>query len=139
MRYRYQCSITGYKNSYISNDTEIICQLPETLQCEYPGYMTHRSGLSKTLGDLYRPCVQNSVGAKRFHKIIREIHYLKHARLHLQYIQDICRRFLQPTIADVIQNQKKITPFFSFNVRSKYAGHVPSPQYFCSYTAFMEK
>ncbi|KAG2223871.1 hypothetical protein INT45_012744 [Circinella minor] len=108
MGYHYQCSTAGFKKSCISNDTEIIRQLPETLQCEYTRYMTHRSRLSKTVGDLYRPYVQNSVGAKRF--------------------------------PDIIQNQQKITPFSSFNDRSKYAGHVLSPQYFCSfYTPFIRE
>ena len=36
----------------LPNNENIIRQLPKFLQCQYPGYMTHRSEVSKTVGDL---------------------------------------------------------------------------------------
>ena len=131
MGYRYYCA--KCKKSFVSHDSEIIRQLPEMLQCEYPGYMTHRSGLSKPVGDLYRSCVQNSVGPKRFSKILREMHMLKYSRRRLQYLQAIFFRRKYPTL-----EQKPIVSFSQFDDRLKYAGHLSSPQYLRSfYTSFI--
>ncbi|KAG2220742.1 hypothetical protein INT45_007354 [Circinella minor] len=138
MGYRYECKDKNCSATFISNDARIIRQLPKVLQCEYPGYMTHREGLSKTVGDLYRQCVQNSVGPKRFHNILRELHRLTYARRYLQYLQAVfIRQQQQPTLRQHLFKEEIIS-FSTFDDRSKYAGHVPSPQYLRSfYTAYI--
>ncbi|KAG2219719.1 hypothetical protein INT45_006051, partial [Circinella minor] len=138
MGYRYECKDKNCSAIFISNDARIIRQLPKVLQCEYPGYMTHQGGLSKTVGDLYRLCVQNSVGPKRFHNILRELHRLTYARRYLQYLQAVfIRQQQQPTLRQHLFKEEIIS-FSTFDDRSKYAGHVPSPQYLRSfYTAYL--
>jgi hypothetical protein len=54
--------------------TRLIRQLPKFLQAQYPAYLIHSGGVSKSLGDLLRSCIQNSVGPKRFQGILRELH-----------------------------------------------------------------
>ena len=60
--------------------------------------MTHRSGISAVVGDLSRPCMQNSVGPKRFQKILRELHKLKHAGSEFQYLNAAIFRGENPEI-----------------------------------------
>ncbi|KAI9488288.1 hypothetical protein BDB00DRAFT_877589 [Zychaea mexicana] len=137
MGMRYECTKKECGATIISNDPDIIRQLPYMLQCEYPGYMTHRCGLAKTVGDLYRPCVQNSVGPKRFQKILREMHWLKYSRRKFQYYQAVLFRRLNPTVSQT-GNNNDAKRFSDFNDQSKYAGRIPSPQYFRTfYTVFI--
>ncbi|KAI9473378.1 hypothetical protein BDB00DRAFT_879759 [Zychaea mexicana] len=132
-----------------SNDEEIIRQLSEILQCEYPAYMTHRNGLFKAVGDLYRSYVQYSVGPKRFSKILRGMHMLKYAKLRLQYLQAIGFRRSHPSVKQMMLNAANIVPssssssvisFSEFADRTKYTGHVFSAQYLrVFYTAFIRE
>ena len=149
MGYRYECTDSAKHETkkirtYMSTDGKIIRQLPEYLQSQFPAYLTAKSGLSKTVGDLYRLCIQNSVGPKRFQKILRVLHQLKHSRLELQYLQAAISRKSDPTLKKVFTNSKthqrkdKIVPFSKFDDRSKYAGHFPSAQYLrLFYTAYI--
>ena len=61
-------------------------QLPVQLQAEFPAYLSHRGAVSKQVGDLLRPCIQNSMGPERISKVLRELHTLKHDRSELQYL-----------------------------------------------------
>lgn len=59
---------------------------PWTYQMEVPTIFTFRVAASKTVADLLRPCMQNTIGPKRFEKILRELNHLHHDRLELQYL-----------------------------------------------------
>ena len=83
---RFECKSERCSFSSVANGEQIIRQLPKFLQRQYPGYMTHRSEISKTVGDILRPCMQNSVGPTRFQKVLRELHELKHARSEFQLL-----------------------------------------------------
>ncbi|KAG2216108.1 hypothetical protein INT45_001912 [Circinella minor] len=99
-------------------------------------------GVSKTVGDLLRPCMQNSVGPKRFQKILRELHKLKHARSEFQYLNAAMFRIESPTIDQYfISNSNNVLCSFSdFDDKNGYDGFIPSPQYFHSfYTSYTEE
>lgn len=99
MTSRYICSIKEYHllKSENGSDNEavkkysvhnfngyhdgIIKQLPEKFQIAFPAVLTHKFGLSKTLLNLLRPLVQNSVGPSRFSKILQELHMLRYDTL----------------------------------------------------------
>ena len=137
---RLECKNERCSFSSVANGEQIIHQLPKFLQCQYPGYMTHRSGISKIVGDLLRPCMQNSVGPKRFQKILRELHKLKHARSEFQYLNAAIFRGGNPAISQYFTNYNVIRAFSDFDDKNGYGGFIPSPQYFRSfYTSYTEE
>ncbi|CEP13325.1 hypothetical protein [Parasitella parasitica] len=107
---------------------------------EFPAILTANCGVSKTVADLLRPCMQNSVGPQRFQKILREIHTLRHDRLELQYLISAYSRKHGIAAQLNISIQPNIQPFSSFDDQNLYAGYVPTGTYFRTlYTAIIEK
>ncbi|KAL9539173.1 hypothetical protein MBANPS3_010416 [Mucor bainieri] len=97
-----------------------------------------RRGVSKAVADIYRPCIQNSVGPERFQRILREQHHLKHDRLELQYL---IRKVGQRNAAFENSGYKydPVKPFPPFDDKNTYAGYVPSAAYFRTlYTSIIE-
>ena len=124
-----ECKSERCSFSSVANGEQIIPQLPKFLRCQYPGYMIHRNGISKIVGDLLRPCMQNSVGPQ---KVLRELHKLKHARSEFRY--------LNATIRQYFTNHNVIRTFSDFDDKNAYGGFIPSPQYFRSfYTSYIEE
>ena len=135
----YKCNNKHCKKSYSGHDSRIIRQLPLHLQQEFPAYLTHRSGISKDLGDVFRPAIQNSVGPRRFQKILRELQKLTHARLEFQYLNYINSRRANPTMQETI-NPPKFKEFSSYNDKDGYAGYTPTAQYLrVLYTAMINE
>ncbi|KAK4510790.1 uncharacterized protein ATC70_005223 [Mucor velutinosus] len=80
---RYECTVTGckkpgFEDSWQSHDPIIMRQLPQELQMEFPAVLTSKEGVSKTVANLLRPCMQSSMGTQRFQKLLRELHVLRH-------------------------------------------------------------
>ncbi|KAL9536765.1 hypothetical protein MBANPS3_012383, partial [Mucor bainieri] len=138
MSLRYRCSMQNCKKKYNAHDDQIIEQLPMELQMEFPAVLTHRAGVSKAVANLYRPCIQNSVGPERFQKIIREQHHLKHDRLELQYLlAKVNQR--NSAFENSGFNFPPVEPFSNFDDPKGYAGYVPSGGYFRTlYTSLIE-
>lgn len=135
MSMRYQCKNRTCGVTINGHDRRIIENLPQHLQMEFPAILTHKSGVSKVVADLLRPCVQNSLGPTCFAKMLRELHMLEHDRRELQYLSTIKYRRTHPTVADMFEQQPRrqsvtYPSFSTFNDRQGYAGHVPSAQYF---------
>lgn len=138
MSLRYRCSNKKCGKSFNAHDHQIIQQPPLELQMEFPAVLTHRGGISKSIADLYRPCIQNSVGPERFQKIIRELHHLQHDRLELQYL---LRKFSERNSSFSAHGFifSPVVPFSLFGDQSSYAGYVPSSAYFRTiYTSIIE-
>jgi hypothetical protein len=113
----------------MAHDAKIVQRLPMDLQMEFPAILTHKAAISKTVADLLRPCVQNSVGPERFQKIISELHFKMHDRLELQYL--IFEYQKRSGIGKHLPNS--LPPpqtFSSFKDQNQYAGYVPSGVYF---------
>ncbi|CEP08288.1 hypothetical protein [Parasitella parasitica] len=62
MSTRYRCSSKTCPTTLNAHNHEIIEQLPLELQMEFPAILTANFCVSKTVADLLRPCMQNSVG-----------------------------------------------------------------------------
>src|ERR1700741_5298699 len=78
MAMRYRCKNKTCSKTLNGYDSQILRQLPLRLQAEFPAYFTHKSAVSKKVGDLLRICMQNATGPQRFAKILREIHKMRH-------------------------------------------------------------
>ncbi|KAG2192557.1 hypothetical protein INT47_012781 [Mucor saturninus] len=141
MSYRYACS--SCKVTFNAHDPKLMVQLPIELQEAFPAIITHKGAVSREVADLLRPCVQNSVGPKRFSKIIRELHMLEHDRLELIYLTNILKKKKKEAegVGAFFKSAPTIyAPFSSFDDQSGYAGYVPTPVYFRTlYTSIIEK
>ncbi|KAG2208408.1 hypothetical protein INT45_006300 [Circinella minor] len=91
MSSRYRCTNKSCKTSLNAHDNRIMEQLPLHLQAEFPAYLTHRSAVSKHLGDLLRIVMQNGMGVHQLQRALREFHTLRYARLHFQYLNSAHR------------------------------------------------
>ena len=128
------------KKTINAHDQQILCQLPLHLRIAFPAYLTHKAGISKALGDVIPPCVQNSVGPKRFAKILRELHTLRHARLEYQYLCAIKLRQQQAQRTLDSFYTPALRPFSSFGDKQGYAGYVPSATYLLKvYTSMIDE
>ena len=102
--------------------------------------MAHRSGISTVVSDIFGPCMQNSVGPKRFQKVLRELHKLKHARSEFQYLNAAIFRGENPEINQYFANHNVIRAFSDFDDKNGYGGFIPSSQYFRPfYTSYTEE
>jgi hypothetical protein len=128
MSYRYRCSSARCTYSVDGSDKYILKLLPLELQSEFPAYLTHRSGVSKRLGDLLRSLVQNSVGPQRVAKILQELHTLKHDRMELQYLSSaLSRQCKRQRERQLTLTRDVVKPFSPFADKQRYGGHTPSP------------
>ena len=142
MSSRYRCTNKSCKTSLNAHDNRIMEQLPSHLQAEFPAYLTHRSAVSKHLGDLLRIVMQNGMGVHRLQRALREFHTLRHARLHLQYLNSLVHRQNYPTFHDIPRGNNPIIykRFSNFKDPEGYAGYVPSTGYLrLVYTALIDQ
>ncbi|KAG2191881.1 hypothetical protein INT47_006472 [Mucor saturninus] len=102
---------------------------------EFPAVSTYKGGVSKTVRDLLRPCIQNSVGPKRFPKILFELDHIRHDCLELQYLISTFRKK-----NGVARYFSRSSPelFSLFENQNQYADYVPTETYFRTlYTAMI--
>lgn len=123
---KYECA---GKPSHESNgyDKDIISQLPEHLQDEFPAILTHRSGISKKLAKIQRILIQNSIGPSKLSKILRELHVLKFDNLQHQYLRAALYYKSNTNLTRGVSND--IQDFCKFDDPNGYAGHVPSANF----------
>ncbi|KAI8146397.1 hypothetical protein BJV82DRAFT_601610 [Fennellomyces sp. T-0311] len=124
---RYRCS--KCPKSFSAHEEKILSSLPFHIQSIFPAYLTHKSGISKALFDLMRPCYQNALGPERLHNLLYELHTLKHSRLELDYLNTIAFRLSNPQIQDNFASNVSHIPFSTFDDPKGYAGFVPSATY----------
>ncbi|KAG2217078.1 hypothetical protein INT45_013105 [Circinella minor] len=128
MSMTYICTNKHCKKTLSAHNKGTIRQLPLYLQQEFPVYFTHRTGVSKDVGDVFRPYVQNALGPKRFQKVLQELQRLTHARLEFQYLNYINSRCTSPTLEEII-NPPTFQTFSPYEDKDGYAGYIPSGQY----------
>ena len=126
MSMRYRCLSDSCRKTINGHDVSLIQQLPLELQMEFPAILTHKSGVSKSLADLLRPCLQNSVGPERFQHILLELHHLRHDRIELQYLLSALRKSSGIAKHLNVSGPKVFSPFED---QSGYAGYVPTSTY----------
>lgn len=121
----------NFAKSFKGHDPRLLEQLPLDMQAEFPAHMSHRRAISKSVGNLLRPDVQNALGLKRFARVLEELHHLRHDSLELQYYNATLnkKRNSQLTLFDLQNSRSQYSPFSAFNDRQGYAGFGPSAAY----------
>lgn len=138
MSMRYQRRNKNCSKSMNSHEPRIMRQLPDHLRAEFPAQITHRGGLSKAVTNVMMLLVQNSVGPKRFARILGELHILRHDHLELQYLNAYIQHQPHPTMFNFGRGQTFI-PFSKFRDPLRYAGFIPSAKYLrLSYNAVID-
>ncbi|KAJ7906865.1 hypothetical protein B0H13DRAFT_1480542, partial [Mycena leptocephala] len=78
MTKRVQCSTAGNGcgKSWNLYDPKIMEQLDPGLAASFPAFLTHRSGIDKSVMTLIRAGMANSMNSNSWAKVLRELHHL---------------------------------------------------------------
>lgn len=68
---------------------ELIESLPASLQYEFPGTISHKSGHSDSVGTILRVANQHKMGPTGVQALLFEAHTLKYSKIYLQYLEMI--------------------------------------------------
>ena len=90
----------------------------------FPAFLTHRSGIDKTLMTLIRAGMANRVSSNAWSQILRELHVREHDLRELQYLDTIQKHRKQPG-----NMSNAYLPFSEFEDQQGYAGFYPSCWY----------
>jgi len=94
-------------------DPVILDQLDPTLVAEFPAYLTHRSGIDKTLMTLIHAGVAHRLSSSAWSKVLREIHVHEHDLRELKYLQAIQKDIkLKKSLGYAMQSYQ---PFSNFD------------------------
>jgi hypothetical protein len=139
MTQRIQCAARtgGCGKSWNLYDSVILEQMEQGLAAAFPAFLTHRSGIDKTLMTLIRAGVSKRVSASAWSDILREHSVRKHDLLELQYLHAIHWQKEQAAALNIAENV--YVPFSQFEDKNGYAGFYPSRWYINTvYMDYME-
>lgn len=130
--YRYRC--TFCRNPLSNNPTVTFCswdkrlldRLPAALAEEFPAYLTHRSGISKSVFNVLRSCLQSGMGTKQFSNTLRISHLLSYDALRLQYLSAVLER---KSISKFLNRSFQNFPPFDDTSKTGYSGFISSSQW----------
>ena len=132
---RVECSQKsgGCGKSWNLCDPMIMEQLDPGLAACFPAFLTHRSGIDKTIITLIRAGMAHSLSSNAWSKILRELHLREHDLRELTYLYAIQKE-------ESKHNVPKAYPLFSkFEDKSGYAGLAPHRSYITTlYIDFIE-
>ena len=107
------------------------------LAAAFPAFLTHRSGIDKTLVTLIRAGMAHRVSSSAWGDILRELNVRRHDLRELDYLHAIYKEKKQASLLNI--PEKKYTPFSSFEDKDGYAGFSPSRWYISAvYMDYME-
>ncbi|KAJ7744870.1 hypothetical protein B0H16DRAFT_1693088 [Mycena metata] len=119
------------KKSCSLYEDKILAQLPQDLANEFPAFLTHRSGIDKTLVTLIRSGIAQGTTAHGWERILRELHVRNRDLAEQEYLHALKN-------CPVSQLPAPLVPFSSFGDKEAYAGFAPSRWYINSvYTDYM--
>ncbi|KAJ7213263.1 hypothetical protein C8J57DRAFT_1602153 [Mycena rebaudengoi] len=103
-------------------DEKILEQLPSHLRSEFPAFLTHRSGIDKTLMTLVRSTIAAGLTPNAWERVLRELHVHNRDLAELSYLHALkaCAPASLPS---------PLIPFSMFSDRDGYAGFSPSRWY----------
>ncbi|KAJ7247258.1 hypothetical protein C8J57DRAFT_1523038 [Mycena rebaudengoi] len=103
-------------------DEKILEQLPSHLRSEFPAFLTHRSGIDKTLMTLVRSTIAAGLTPNAWERVLRELHVRNRDLAELSYLHALkaCAPASLPS---------PLIPFSMFSDRDGYAGFSPSRWY----------
>ncbi|KAJ7161523.1 hypothetical protein C8R43DRAFT_947710 [Mycena crocata] len=115
MTKRVQCATAGNGcgKSWNLYDPKIMEQLDPGLAAAFPAFLTHRSGIDKTLMTLIRAGMANSINSNSWAKVLRELHVREKDLRELQYLYAVTKK------REGIKHPTKLyQPFSDFEDRS---------------------
>ncbi|KAJ7719511.1 hypothetical protein B0H16DRAFT_1897139 [Mycena metata] len=119
------------KKSCSLYEDKILAQLPQDLANEFPAFLTHRSGIDKTLVTLIRSGIAQGTTAHGWERILRELHVRNRDLAEQEYLHALKN-------CPASQLPVPLVPFSSFGDKEAYAGFAPSRWYINSvYTDYM--
>lgn len=130
MTQRIQCRKyggSGCGKSYNLYDPLILDQLDPGLVAEFPAFLTHRSGIDKTVMSLIRAGIAHRLSSSAWSKILRELHMRNHDLREIKYLYAIQRD--QKLCESIGAEAKLYQPFSAFNDKTAYNGFSPSKKY----------
>ena len=141
MTQRIQCKATGSSDgcgkSVNLYDPLVLDQLEPGLAASFPAFLTHRSGIDKTLLTMIRAGIAHRLSASSWSKIMCELHVREHDICELQYLHAIYKEKKLAAQLDVAE--KSYIPFSEFKDKDGYAGFYPSRWYINNvYMDYME-
>ncbi|KAJ7174303.1 hypothetical protein C8R46DRAFT_88386 [Mycena filopes] len=133
---RVQCASAGNGcgKSWNLYDSKIMEQLDPGLSAAFPAFLTHRSGVDKTVMTLIRAGMANSMNSNSWAKVLRELHFREKDLRELNYLYAVMTEQAKGNHA-----VKVYEPFSDFEDRSKYAGFTPHRTYITAiYVDYMD-
>jgi len=116
----------------------IMEQLSPGLAAAFPAFLTHRSGIDKTLMTLIRAGIAHRVSSSAWSKILRELHVRQHDLQELNYLHAI-HKDKKRQCALGVEDEQSYEPFSEFHDKEGYAGFYPSRWYINTvYMEYME-
>jgi hypothetical protein len=141
MTQHIQCKATGSSDgcgkSMNLYDPSILDQLEPGLAASFPAFLTHRSGIDKTLLTMIRLGIAHCLSASSWSKIMCELNVCEHDICEVQYLYAIQKEKKMAAQFDIAE--KSYIPFSEFKDKDGYAGFYPSCWYINNvYMDYME-
>ncbi|KAJ7918928.1 hypothetical protein B0H13DRAFT_1868910 [Mycena leptocephala] len=107
------------KKSCSMYNHNVLKQLPPLLRSQFPAFLTHRSGIDKSVMTLIRSTIAHGLTPNGWEHVFRELHVRKRDLAERAYLYALNARApnKRPT---------RLTPFSSFSDKNGYAGFSPS-------------
>jgi hypothetical protein len=139
MTQRVHCLATngGCGKSWNLYDPIIMEQLDPGLASQFPAFLTHRSGVDKTVMALIRAGMAHSLNSSAWSNIFQELHVREHDLQELDYLHAIHAENKKREAHNIVE--KAYEPFSAFKDKTGYAGFYPSKWYINTvYMDYME-
>src|SRR6202050_1787484 len=119
-------------------DPVIMDQLPPGLSAAFPAFLTHQSGMDKTLMTLIRAGIAYQMSSSVWSSVLRELHVREHDLQELNYLHALSVAKKQEQALNV-EGVRAYEPFSDFHDKNGYAGFYPSRWYINTvYMDYME-
>ena len=119
----HDCKDTpGRQSTFHGYNPKSMERLPRCIALHFPAFLTRKLGMDKSLIDLMRPSMDSGMKINAFQGMIAELHAKEHLRLAILHEWEGVGK---------IQCDQKLKELFSpFDDESRYAGYVPSANWF---------
>ena len=121
-----RCDINAGNYTFMAWHPDSVSKLSHGRSSSFPAHLTARGGVSILILDMMRPLFNSGVKPETFAKLVLELQTKTHARRHLEYEHGLTVMRSSPNFPP----RAALELFSCFGDRSKYAGVVPTGQYF---------
>ena len=106
-------------------DPLIMDQLSPGLAAAFPAFLTHQSGIDKTLMTLIRAGIAHRMSSSAWSSVLRELHVRQHDLQELNYLHALTAVKKREQALNV-EGVHAYEPFSNFHNKNGYAGFYPS-------------